>query len=73
MLSLLSAAIKNIDCYDPLVNKEDAKNIYGLDVITSMSDIPKDEYDLAIVAVSHNCISEVRFNAKMTINLEEFI
>ena len=34
---------------------------------------PKDEYDLAIVAVSHNCISEVRFNAKITINLEEFI
>jgi UDP-N-acetyl-D-galactosamine dehydrogenase len=73
LLSLLSTAVKNIDCYDPLVNKEDAKNIYGLDVITSMSDIPKDEYDLAIVAVSHNCISEVRFNAKITINLEEFI
>lgn len=73
LLSLISTAIKNIDCYDPLVNKEDAKNIYGSDVITSMSDIPKDEYDLAIVAVRHNCISEVRYNAKMTVNLEEFI
>lgn len=73
LLSILSTAIKNIDCYDPLVNKEDAKNIYGLDVITSMSDIPKDEYDLAIVAVKHNRISEVRYNAKMTVNLEDFI
>ena len=73
LIVLLSLSIDRIDCYDSLVDKEEVKNIYGLDVITSMSDIPKDEYDLAIIAVGHNCISGVCYNAKMTINLEEFI
>ncbi len=73
LIVLLSMSIDRIDCYDPLVNKEEVKNIYGLDVITSMSDIPKDEYDLAIIAVNHNCIAGVSYNAKKTINLEEFI
>ena len=73
LVSLLSTAVDSIDCYDPLVSKEDVQNIYGLDVITSISDMTEEEYDLAIVAVRHNCISEVRYNAKMTINLEEFI
>lgn len=73
LISLLSTANDRIDCYDPLVNKEEVKKFYGLDVITSMSDIPKDEYDLAIIAVKHNCIAGVNYNAKMTINLEEFI
>ena len=73
LIALLSMSIDRIDCYDPLVNKEDVKNSYGLDVITSMSDILKDEYDLAIIAVNHNCIAGASYNAKMTINLEKFI
>ena len=52
---------------------QEEKNSYGLDVITSMSDILKDEYDLAIIAVNHNCIAGASYNAKMTINLEKFI
>ena len=73
MVSLLSTAVDSIDCYDPLVSKEDVKNIYGLDIITSMTDIPNTEYDLAIMAVRHNCITDVSYNAKITINLEDFL
>ena len=73
LIALLSMSIDRIDCYDPLVNKEEVKNIYGLDVITSMSGIPKDKYDLAIIAVNHNCIAGASYNAKMTITLEAFI
>ena len=73
LVSLLSTAVDSIDCYDPLVSKEDVKNIYGLDVITSMTDIPNTEYDLAIMAVRHNCITDVSYNAKITINLEDFL
>lgn len=73
LIALLSTSFDRIDCYDPLINKEDAEKIYGLNIITSICDIPKEEYDLAIVAVEHNCIADVSYNAKMTINLEEFI
>lgn len=73
LVRLLSTAIERIDCYDPLVNKEEVKNIYGLNIVTSMKVIQNDEYDLAIAAVRHNCITDVHYKAKMTINLEDFI
>ncbi len=73
LVSLLSTASDCIDCYDPLVCKEDAQNIYGLKILTSISDMTKEEYDLALVAVRHNCITDVSYNAKITINLEDFI
>ena len=73
LVSLLSTAIDSIDCYDPLVSKEDVKNIYGLDILTSISDTTKEEYDLAIVAVRHNFITDVSYNAKITKNLEDFV
>ena len=73
LIGILSAAIDRIDCYDPLVNKEEVKKRYGLDIITSMNEITKEEYDLAIVAVRHDSISDMHYNARMTINLEEYI
>ena len=73
LIAILSMSIDKIDCFDPLVNKEEAKKQYGLDIITSMSDIPKDEYDLAIITVKHNCLNDVNYNAKMTINIDEFL
>jgi hypothetical protein len=38
-----------------------------------MNEITKEEYDLAIVAVRHDSISDMHYNARMTINLEEYI
>lgn len=41
----------NVDCYDPCVDKDEAKKEYGISLI---EDPKKDYYDAIIIAVAHN-------------------
>ncbi|MCT4628384.1 nucleotide sugar dehydrogenase [Winogradskyella sp.] len=48
----------NVDVYDPWASKEEVKHEYGLDLMSSMSEI-KSNYDAIILAVSHKEFLEV--------------
>ena len=48
----------NVDVYDPWASKEEVKHEYGLDLLSSTSDL-KSSYDAIILAVSHKEFLEV--------------
>ena len=48
----------NVDVYDPWASKEEVKHEYGLDLLSSTSDL-KSDYDAIILAVSHKEFLEV--------------
>ena len=70
LIAILSTIFGTIDCYDPLVDAQDVQKTYGLSIIASLDSIK--EYDLAIIAVKHNCIANISYNAKTTINLDSY-
>lgn len=49
----------NVDVYDPLVNKIDAINEYGIEIITKPK---KSKYDAIILAVSHDTFKNLSAN-----------
>lgn len=73
LIGILSKSIRKIECYDPLVDPNEVKNTYGLDIIISQEDISDNDYDMAIVAVRHKCIKNLEYKAKTTIDLEDFL
>ena len=73
LIGILSKSIGKIDCYDPLVDPNEVKKTYGLNIIISKEDISEKDYDIAIIAVKHNCIRGLLYKAKITIELEDFV
>lgn len=73
LISILSKSIGKIECFDPLVDPNEAKKAYGLNIIISQEDISENDYDMAIIAVKHNCIKNLQYKAKTTIELEDFL
>lgn len=73
LIGILSKSIRKIECYDPLVDPNEVKNTYGLDIIISQEDISDNDYDMAIVAVKHKCIKNLEHKAKTTIDLEDYL
>lgn len=73
LIDCLSKAFEEVDCYDPLVNEKEVMQTYGIRVVSSPKDISVNNYDLAIVAVKHDCMINMPFNAKRLIMLEDFI
>lgn len=54
IIKRIRGKVKRIDCYDPLVDIQSAKDNYDLDVITDFSEIT-DHYDMVIKLVNHSC------------------
>ena len=73
LIGILSKSIGRIDCYDPLVVPQEVMKTYGLNIIISQEDISNKDYDIAIIAVKHNCIRDLHYKAKKTIELEDFV
>ena len=73
LIGILSKSIERIDCYDPLVVPQEVMKTYGLNIIISQEDISNKDYDIAIIAVKHNCIRDLHYKAKKTIELEDFV
>ena len=73
LIGILSKSIGEIECYDPLVDPNEVKKTYGLNIIISQKDISEKDYDIAIIAVKHNCIRGLLYKAKITIELEDFV
>jgi UDP-N-acetyl-D-galactosamine dehydrogenase len=73
LIDILSKSIRKIECYDPLVDPNEVKNTYGLNIIISQEDISDNDYDMAIIAVKHKCINNLQYKAKTTIELEDFL
>ena len=73
LIDILSKSIRKIECYDPLVDPNEVKNTYGLNIIISKEDISDNDYDMAIIAVKHKCIKNLQYKAKTTIELEDFL
>ena len=73
LIGILSKSIGKVECYDPLVDPNEVKKTYGLNIIISQEDISGNDYDIAIVAVKHNCIRSLQYKAKTTIELEDFV
>jgi len=73
LIDILSKSIRKIECYDPLVDPNEVKNTYGLNIIISKEDISDNDYDMAIIAVKHKCINNLQYKAKTTIELEDFL
>ena len=52
VIKLLSKKGYSVDCFDPLVNKEEVRMVYG---ISLSSDLPNmDNYGLVVVMVEHD-------------------
>ncbi len=53
-------ALKNYDCevdvYDPWVSKDEAINLYNINVINN---VPEKKYDAVFIAVAHACFLEI--------------
>ena len=73
LIGILSKSNERIDCYDPLVVPQEVMKTYGLNIIISQEDISNKDYDIAIIAVKHNCIRDLHYKAKKTIELEDFV
>ena len=73
LIGILSKSIERIDCYDSLVVPQEVMKTYGLNIIISQEDISNKDYDIAIIAVKHNCIRDLHYKAKKTIELEDFV
>ena len=73
LIDILSKSIRKIECFDPLVDPNEVKNTYGLNIIISKEDISDNDYDMAIIAVKHKCINNLQYKAKTTIELEDFL
>lgn len=73
LIGILSKSIGKIECYDPLIDPNEVKKTYGLDIIISQEDISDNDYDMAIIAVKHKCIKNLQYKAKTTIELEDFL
>ena len=56
MIEELSEYGSNIDVYDPWVDKDEAKQVYGLSLL---KDIEKNKYDAIILAVAHSEFSDI--------------
>ena len=61
----------NVDVYDPWASKEEVKHEYGLDLLSSTSDL-KSDYDAIILAVSHKEFLEVSIDDLKTIQTVVF-
>lgn len=61
-----------VDCYDPLVDIEKANKYYGISLKT-LDEIKNHRYDVSVVMVSHNLLTDIKFSAAISINLEEII
>lgn len=73
LIGILSKSIGEIECYDPLVDPNEVKKTYGLNIIISQEDISGNDYDMAIIAVKHKCIKNLQYTAKTTIKLEDYL
>ena len=73
LIGILSKSIGKIECYDPLVDPNEVKKTYGLNIIISQEDISGNDYDMAIIAVKHKCIKNLQYKAKTTIELEDYL
>ena len=73
LIGILSKSIGKIECYDPLVDPNEVKKTYGLNIIISQEDISGNDYDMAIIAVKHKCIKNLQYTAKTTIKLEDYL
>lgn len=73
LIGILSKSIGRVDCYDPLVVPQEVNKTYGLNIIISQENISNNDYDIAIIAVKHNCIRDLQYKAKKTIDLEDFV
>lgn len=73
LIGILSKSIGRVDCYDPLVVPQEVNKTYGVNIIISQENISNKDYDIAIIAVKHNCIRDLQYKAKKTIDLEDFV
>ena len=73
LIDILSKSVRKIECYDPLVDPNEVKKTYGLNIIISQEDISGNDYDIAIIAVKHKCIKNLQYKAKTTIELEDYL
>ena len=73
LIGILSKSIGKVECYDPLVDPNEVKKTYGLNIIISQEDISGNDYDMAIIAVKHKCIKNLQYKAKTTIELEDYL
>lgn len=48
-----------VDCFDPWVSTEEARNEYGIDVATQEEQLKFNEYDAIVLAVAHKQFSEL--------------
>lgn len=59
-----------VDCYDPLVNQRMVKKTYGIE-LTSSEDLDTNLYDITILAVNHNCFTNLI--CKNTIKISDLL
>jgi UDP-N-acetyl-D-galactosamine dehydrogenase len=72
ILTLLKGEFRTIDCFDPLVDADEAKLVYGVDVLTKQSSI-KDNYDIVIKLVEHNVFDGIQTNGVLTLSLNDLL
>lgn len=52
----------NVKIYDPLVNRLDVKNEYGINILKSLNMKSIDQYSAIILAVSHDSFKKIKLN-----------
>ncbi|MBR4388420.1 MAG: hypothetical protein IKT00_04485 [Prevotella sp.] len=68
----LHEKIKTVDCYDPNVNIEQVRSIYGINMIPSES-LEILSYDIIIKAVSHDIFETLELGNVNVIELVDFL
>ncbi|MDO6639191.1 nucleotide sugar dehydrogenase [Shewanella sp. 5_MG-2023] len=60
----------NVIVYDPIVDKEEVFEEYGIDVITSISEIDFNDYTVSFIGTEHNDFNELSKEFKFTYNFK---
>jgi UDP-N-acetyl-D-galactosamine dehydrogenase len=72
VISYLKNRLIEVECYDPLVNSDDAKQEYGLQIITKKEYL-KSEYDVVVKLVNHKAFNGVQLDSSLYLTLEDLL
>lgn len=71
-IELVTPEFSQVNCFDPLVDKQAAKQEYDIDVLTSLDEL-KPSYNVTIKMHNHTCFAALSVNSEQFYSLDQFL